>query len=121
MNTQTLTRPWLDVHVYFDLTPAGLAAMEAWRKGLCARFPEMQLYEPVRRPIGPHPRPMFEAHIAPREAGRVMEWLASAEGSPVALVHPHSVDGGLADHTKNARWVRGPLELELRIFDGARA
>jgi aromatic ring-cleaving dioxygenase len=76
----------------------------------------VSVYPVVDRPIGPHPKPMFEAHIAPEQAGEVMQWLAERGAS--ALVHPHTGDGFI-DHTVNARWVGAPLPLVLDIF-GAR-
>ncbi len=62
--------------------------------------------------------PMFEAHIKPSDTKQVMEWINKAsKGELRALIHPHTADGGLIDHTKNARWVGEPMALHLGIFE----
>eukprot|EP00386_Alphamonas_edax_P007444 GDKI01024793.1.p2 GENE.GDKI01024793.1~~GDKI01024793.1.p2 ORF type:complete len:131 (-),score=26.00 GDKI01024793.1:21-413(-) len=112
-----LVRPWLDVHVYFDAkSPQDVARMQQLQRDLPAAFKGVNVYDAVHRPIGPHPLPMFEAHIKPEQAFDVMHWLH--ERNAVALVHPHTQDGGLADHTKNARWVGQVLEVVTDIFHG---
>jgi aromatic ring-cleaving dioxygenase len=89
--------------------------MEEVYKGVQASFPEAPIFAPVNRPIGPHPTPMFEFHIAPASAANVMRWLVENGRGLRALVHPHTGDG-LADHTQLARWVGEPLRLNIGIF-----
>jgi DOPA 4,5-dioxygenase len=107
-------RGWVDVHVYF--TPRQLQEMSQAYTGLREKFGRsIKMYQPVHRPIGPHPLPMFEAHVHPKLASQVMQWLHQ-NTTLSALVHPHTKEGGMTDHTKNARFVRGPLKLNLGIF-----
>ena len=77
---------------------------------LFASFPDAILFPPVSRPVGPHPLPMFEVHIAPKMAGAVAEWLEKHSAGLTALLHPHTGDV-IADHLTLSKWVRGPLEL----------
>lgn len=77
---------------------------------LFASFPDAILFPPVSRPVGPHPMPMFEVHIAPKLAGAVAEWLEKHSAGLTALLHPHTGDV-IADHLTLSKWVRGPLEL----------
>lgn len=118
-NGLTLIHPWVDVHIYWS-PGRDDAAVTAVREGMSKEFTgrgQFQLYEPHKQPIGPHPVPMFEAHIDASMAGEVMQWIDASGQGMKALVHPHSADGGLADHTRHARWVGGePLQLTTSIF-----
>jgi aromatic ring-cleaving dioxygenase len=99
--------------VYYTLDK--LPTMEAVYRDIQAAFPDAQMYPPVDKPIGPHPTPMFEFHVAPAAAAGVMGWLEKNGRGLRALVHPHTGDG-LADHTRHARWVGEPLALRTDIF-----
>lgn len=109
-------RAHLDVHVYFSLDAE--PTMQLVYRDLKAAFPACPIYDPVNRPIGPHPMPMFEFHISPKDAASVMQWLIVHGRGLRALVHPHTGDG-LADHTRLARWVGEPLKLNVGIFQHA--
>ena len=65
-------------------------------------------------PVGPHPLPQFEIHFDEQTLPQV---LAVLEPSGLrALVHPLT-DDDLADHTRLARWIGAPLELDLTVLD----
>ena len=76
-----------------------------------SRVPGVQVFEPVGRPIGPHPKPMFEAHVAHSRAAELMDFLSEHGEGLSVLVHPNTRDGAVADHTVHCRWVNTPLEL----------
>jgi aromatic ring-cleaving dioxygenase len=69
--------------------------------------------QPVRdAPIGPHPSPMFNAHMDKAGFGRAMHWLMLHHGEHSVLIHPQT-DDAVADHTKHALWLGERLELNL--------
>jgi aromatic ring-cleaving dioxygenase len=63
---------------------------------------------------GPHPIPQYEVHFL----GRSLRGVISAiEASGLrALVHPLT-DDDMADHTKLARWIGEPVDLDLTALD----
>jgi DOPA 4,5-dioxygenase len=66
------------------------------------------------RPVGPHPLPQFEVHFQEPSLARVV---AAIEASGLtALVHPLT-DDDVADHTRLARWIGEPLELDTKVLD----
>ena len=66
------------------------------------------------RPAGPHPVPQFEVHFFERSLASVV---AAIEDSGLrALVHPLT-DDDLADHTKLAKWIGEPIELDVTVLD----
>lgn len=66
------------------------------------------------RPVGPHPLPQFEVHFIAAAEPQVRA-LIDASGL-TALVHPLT-DDDVADHTRLARWIGEPLELDLTVLD----
>ena len=84
---------------------------------MAAAFPDAALFPPVHRPIGPHPMPMFEAHISPEKSGDVAQWIETFGHGLVALIHAHTGDA-YRDHTELAKWVRGPLALNTACLKG---
>ena len=52
----THVRSWVDIHVYYTAEdPASTAAMQRVRTAL-SHVSGVQVFEPVGRPIGPHPK-----------------------------------------------------------------
>jgi len=105
-----------DVHVYFQNDNEYKASM-VLQEELLHRFPWMRVMPAHFTPIGPHSCPMWEADFAHEEnANKVEEVVAFLEaqhGGLSVLVHPHSEDGHVADHTTHARWVGARLPLLL--------
>jgi aromatic ring-cleaving dioxygenase len=103
-----------DVHVYYDIPDQQKEAL-ALRDKMQRRFEWMRFYEPRKRPIGPHPIPMWEADFGVYENRHkwreVCEFLEEEHGDLSVLVHPHSIDGDYADHTDNAKWIGTKQEL----------
>jgi len=106
-----------DVHVYYNGSNQRETAM-LLRSKMKQQFPWMRFYEPKDRPIGPHPLPMWEADFASYDNrvfwGEVCDFIKEEHDKLSILVHPHSLDGDYADHTKNAFWVGNVLELRIQ-------
>jgi aromatic ring-cleaving dioxygenase len=107
----TLRKNWLDVHVYYEMgtRPDAVIVRDAIKEM------GIPVYDLVDRPIGPHPLPMFEAHIHPSTASDFVEWYRQNGLGLRALLHPHT-SNMLEDHTKHAYWIGEPLSLRLDIF-----
>lgn len=106
-----------DVHVYYNGSNQREMAM-LLRSKMKQQFPWMRFNEPKDRPIGPHPLPMWEADFASYDNRvfwrQVCDFIKEEHEELSVLVHPHSLDGDYADHTKNAFWVGDVLELRIQ-------
>ncbi len=118
-NSQSFTlkqRNPYDVHVYYNGPDERQAAM-ALREKMQEKFQWMRFYNPKDRPIGPHPVPMWEADFGAYENrnkwNEVRDFIDEEHGDLSVLIHPHSLDGDYADHTKNAFWAGEILELRI--------
>jgi len=111
-----------DVHVYYDGPEAETEAM-ALREKMMEKFRFMRFYTPRGRPIGPHPVPMWEADFGGYENrhrwDEVRTFLERGHGDLSVLIHPHSMDGDYADHTRNALWAGAPLKLRIQGWEQA--
>lgn len=106
-----------DVHVYYGTLEEQEAAMELRGKMKIA-FPWMVFSKPWDRPIGPHPVPMWEADFGDNQScdkwTTVRDFLLENNPKNLSiLIHPNSLDGVYADHTKHAYWVGEKLELRI--------
>ena len=107
-----------DVHVYYGTPEEQEAAMEL-RQEMQTAFPWMRFYDPKEVPIGPHPLPMWEADFGAYENrykwATVRDFVLDNNPKNLSiLIHPHSVDGDYADHTRHAFWAGDTLELRIR-------
>jgi aromatic ring-cleaving dioxygenase len=101
-------KPYMDVHVYWEKSTE--ADMRIVYENMASAFPEMQFFDPIDRPVGPHLRPMFEGHLTPDMAATVMRWMVvNGRGLP-ALFHPNTKQQR-KDHTEFARWVQEALGI----------
>ena len=66
-------------------------------------------------PIGPHPLPMFEAHVSAANLPAIEAQLVANRVNCSILVHEKTNDH-MNDHTKGARWLGTPLELNLEFL-----
>ena len=126
-----------DVHVYYNGPDQRIQAMELRQKMHTAFGDWMRFYNPKDRPIGPHPLPMWEADFGGYEhrhkwkdvrdflvqhnchhsnnTNSENETTTKKTTKPLSiLIHPHSVDGDYADHTKHAFWAGEVLELRIQ-------
>ena len=103
-------------HIYYDLTTREVA--ERVRQGLGDRF-EVQLGRWHDRPIGPHPKSMYQVSFAVNQFDLVVPWLMLHRENLDILIHPNTGDA-VADHTDYALWLgeKLPVKIEpLRQFN----
>lgn len=105
-----------DFHAHIYFTDATRASAMDLRQRL-ATAPEFCVeLQPVRdRPMGPHPTPMFNAHIDDANLAPVIHWLMRNHGPHSVLIHPESGDE-LRDHTDHAMWLGTSLPLRLEAL-----
>ncbi|MCU0542621.1 MAG: 4,5-dioxygenase [Oscillatoriaceae cyanobacterium Prado104] len=99
-------------HVYFDTDTRDAAARV--REGLGAQF-EVQLGRWHDRPIGPHPKSMYQVAFLPNQFDRVVPWLMLHREGLDILVHPETGDA-VADHTNRALWLGEKLKLNIEVL-----
>lgn len=96
-------------HVYYDASTRDLAARI--REQMGERF-QVTLGRWHDKPVGPHPRWMYQVAFAPDQFAQLVPWLMlNREGLDV-LVHPNS-GHPLADHRDHAMWLGNSLALNL--------
>ena len=97
------------VHVYFD--PPTRATALAVRDGLAERF-DVELGRIHGRPMGPHPKSMYQVKFAPSEFSALVQWLMLNHAGLDVLIHPETGDD-VADHTEQALWLGQKLDLNI--------
>lgn len=96
-------------HIYFDTASRDAAARV--REGLGSGF-DVQLGRWHDKPIGPHPKSMYQVAFLPDQFANVVPWLMlNREGLDI-LVHPNTGDA-VADHTNHALWLGEKLEINI--------
>jgi DOPA 4,5-dioxygenase len=102
------------VHVYCDLDQVSVC--QQVRRELLSSGLAIEGAGPVRnRPIGPHPKPMFEAWFASSELDSIIDWMKRNRNGLSVMFHPLSGDD-LADHKDYSFWIGEKLKLDLTIF-----
>ncbi|QIR36411.1 4,5-dioxygenase [Tolypothrix sp. PCC 7910] len=100
-------------HVYFDIGTREVASRV--REGLGANF-DVQLGRWHDKPIGPHPKSMYQVAFSPEQFGKVVPWLMlNREGLDI-LVHPSTGDD-VADHTDHSLWLGNKLALNIHFLE----
>ncbi len=103
-------------HVYFDTVNRGVA--ERVREGLGARF-DVRLGRWHDKPIGPHPKAMYQVAFLPNQFGQVVPWLMlNREGLDI-LIHPETGDD-LGDHMDRSLWLGEKLKLNIEFLQRVR-
>jgi DOPA 4,5-dioxygenase len=99
-------------HVYFD-PPTRTTALVV-RDGLAERF-DVELGRIHDRPMGPHPKSMYQVKFAPGEFSALVQWLMLNHAGLDVLIHPETGDA-VADHTEQALWLGEKLALNIEIL-----
>lgn len=99
-------------HVYFD--PATREAAARVRDGVSARF-DVELGRWHDKPIGPHPKSMYQIKFAPDQFGHVVPWLMLHREGLDVLVHPETGED-VEDHRDRALWLGNKLELNIQFL-----
>jgi aromatic ring-cleaving dioxygenase len=99
-------------HIYYSADER--TAAEALRDTF-ARLPAILFVgRMIDGQAGPHPIPQYEVHF---HEHALPEIVSALEGSGLrALVHPLTADD-MADHTRLARWIGAPVDLDLEVLD----
>ncbi|MBN3922599.1 DOPA 4,5-dioxygenase family protein [Nostoc sp. NMS4] len=99
-------------HVYFDPASRDIAARV--REGLGARF-DVQLGRWHDKPIGPHPKAMYQVAFLPNQFDKVVPWLMLNRHGLDILVHPETGDV-VADHAVHSLWLGEKLDLNIEFL-----
>ena len=75
----------------------------------------VQTFSLVDVPIGPHPLPMFEAHVSAENLPAIEALLVVNRVNCSILIHEKTGDH-VYDHTKGARFLGEPLELNIEFL-----
>lgn len=112
MKEDTIRITGFHAHIYFDTASRDVAARV--REGLGTRF-DVRLGRWHDKPIGPHPKAMYQVAFLPDQFGTVVPWLMlNREGLDI-LVHPET-GNDLVDHTEHSLWLGTKLDLNLEFL-----
>jgi DOPA 4,5-dioxygenase len=75
----------------------------------------VQTFSLVEIPIGPHPLPMFEAHVSAENLPAIEALLNANRVNCSILIHEKTGDH-VYDHTKGARFLGEHLELNIEFL-----
>ena len=98
-------------HVYFDAVTRATA--ERVRDALARDF-DAKISALVDRPVGPHPKPMFQVTIAPEQFAVIVSWLMINRDGLSILVHP-ATDDPVADHDSRPIWMGEALPIDVEM------
>ena len=99
-------------HVYFD--PATREAAARVRDGVAAQC-DVELGRWHDKPIGPHPKSMYQVKFSPSEFGNVVPWLMLHHEGLDVLIHPDTGED-VGDHTSRALWLGEKLALNIKFL-----
>ena len=109
MTLDTIEIAGFHAHIYFDPGSRDVAAR--LREELGTKF-DVQLGRWHDKPIGPHPKSMYQVAFSRSQFGEVVPWLMlNREGLDI-LVHPETGDD-VGDHVEHSLWLGEKLELNI--------
>ena len=112
MQEDTVDITGFHAHIYFDTTTRDLAAVV--REGLGAKF-DVRLGRWHDKPIGPHPKAMYQVAFLPNQFAKVVPWLMLNREQLDILIHPETGDD-VRDHTNHALWLGNKLDLNIEVL-----
>ena len=101
-----------DIHIYWRNNDERNEAL-ALQKVLIEN--NVQVFPFVEKPIGPHPYPMFESHVTNQTLPLIESLLTVNRKACSILIHEKTRDH-VYDHTKGARFLGEPLELNIEFL-----
>ena len=101
-----------DIHIYWRNNDERNEAL-ALQKVLIEN--NIQTFPFVEKPIGPHPYPMFESHVTTQTLPVIESLLVANRKRCSILIHEKTGDH-IHDHTKGARFLGEPLELNVEFL-----
>ncbi len=99
-------------HIYYD--PDTRNAARAVRLAIEARF-RCELGRWHDKPVGPHPKPMYQVAFEPDAFPEIVPWLMLNRSGLDILVHPNTGDA-VADHDVNPLWIGEKLTLDIETL-----
>jgi len=109
MTEESLNITGFHAHVYFD--SASFPTAMSIREELGNRF-NVQLGRSHEKPIGPHPKSMYQVAFPSTEFAQIVPWLMLHRQGLDILVHPLT-GADVSDHTHFALWLGEKLELNI--------
>jgi len=103
-------------HIYYEGESREVAAQ--LREAIEGKF-KVVMGRWQEKPIGPHPRAMYQVKFDPAEFARIVPWLMLNRSGLDILVHPETGDD-YTDHAVNALWLGEKLKLRLEVFRRAK-
>ena len=101
-------------HIYFSENEIELAAKV--RENLAEALPQLTYVgKQITKPIGPHPKPMFEIHIPASEINEITRSIDEMRQGLAVLIHPVQ-ENELEAHTIYAKWLGAKLPLDLKAL-----
>jgi DOPA 4,5-dioxygenase len=76
---------------------------------------KVQCFLSVEKAIGPHPFPMFESHVTSQNLSEIEKLLIENRKNCSVLIYEKTGDH-IYDHTKGARFIGGPLDLNIELL-----
>jgi aromatic ring-cleaving dioxygenase len=104
-----------DYHVHIYFAPDERETAVALREEIGRRF-DVLLGRVWDKPIGPHPKAMFQVTLQPETFPKLVPWLMMNHHGLSMLIHPES-GNELEDHRDNALWLGEKLQLDLAALD----
>ena len=101
-----------DIHIYWS-NEAERAEAVALRQLLIDN--QVRVFDMIDMPIGPHPLPMFEAHVTTATLPSIEAVLVQNRKQCSILIH-EKTNSHMYDHTDGARWLGEPLKLNLEFL-----
>ena len=103
-------------HIYFDVNQQDEASQ--LQRKISAHFlnKKIAVSRLVNRPIGPHPKPMFEVDFFVTEHAEVVEFITKNIGTLSCLVHENTGDD-VRDHSEGIQWIGPTLTLDFSFFE----
>ena len=101
-------------HIYFD--PSTRERAVKIREELGAQF-AVRLGRIHDRPVGPHPKSMYQIAFPVAQFASVVPWLILNRDGLDVLVHPETGDD-VADHSHHAMWLGDKLALDFDVLRG---
>ena len=110
--TQAVDIHGFHAHVYFG--PITRPTAERIHDALVQRL-GVKVGALHERPVGPHPKAMFQVTITPEQFATVVPWLMVNRCDLSVLVHPIT-DDPVRDHDTSPLWMGEPLPIDVEFL-----
>lgn len=103
-------------HIYFEPNTRESASALREKAEIELKQKILNISRLIDRPIGPHPKPMFEIDFKEEDLGALYIWLREHHGPHSVLIHKN-VSPEIPEHTIFATWIGTCLPLDLSKLD----